>query len=153
MAKSPSRRKARELAIQILYGLNFSPAPDLEALEKVFRTTPREKEDENGGEAPGGFAWELVRGVWSRMSGLDGTINKYTRTWRADRLGKIELTILRLALYELLWLKDTPPGAIINEALELAAQFGNADAKPLINGILDAAMKSGDNVPESGQIS
>lgn len=131
------------MAIQILYGLNFSPAADIGALEHIFRTTPREEEDNREEETPQGFAWELVRGVWSHTPDLDMIINKYARTWRADRLGKIELTILRLALYELLWLEEASPKVIINEALELGAQFGNAGAKPLINGILDAALKSG----------
>ena len=64
------------------------------------------------------------------------------RNWRVDRLGKIELTLLRLAVFEMLYRADVPPKVAINEALELSTRFGDAKAKSFINGILDAAIKA-----------
>ena len=87
------------------------------------------------------------RGSWWRASGptskpLDSVIERFSQNWRVDRLGKIELTLLRLAVFEMLYRADVPPKVAINEALELSTRFGDAKAKSFINGILDAAIKA-----------
>lgn len=94
---------------------------------------------------PGGFAWELVEGVWKHAADLDRTIARFSQNWRVDRLGKIELTLLRLALFEMLHRPDVPPKVALNEALELATRFGDDKARRFVNGILDAAVKALDN--------
>lgn len=91
---------------------------------------------------PGGFAWELVEGVWKHAADLDRIIARFSQNWRVDRLGKIELTLLRLALFEMLHRPDVPPKVALNEALELATRFGDDKARRFINGILDAAVKA-----------
>lgn len=143
-SRRPTRRIARELAFQVLYGLCFSPAADRAALWRLFVLSPH---NEGMSEAdldrePSGFAWELVEGVWSHTDALDEAIGRFSRNWRVDRLGRIELTILRLALYELLWRDDVPPKVAINEALELAREFGDERARAFLNGILDAAARA-----------
>ncbi len=143
-SRRPTRRSARELAFQVLYGLCFSPAADHAALWRLFVLSPH---NEGMSEAdldrePSGFAWELVEGVWSHTDALDEAIGRFSRNWRVDRLGRIELTILRLALYELLWRDDVPPKVAINEALELAREFGDERARAFLNGILDAAARA-----------
>lgn len=143
-SRRPTRRSARELAFQVLYGLCFSPAADCAALWRLFVLSPH---NEGMSEAdldrePSGFAWELVEGVWSHTDALDEAIGRFSRNWRVDRLGRIELTILRLALYELLWRDDVPPKVAINEALELAREFGDERARAFLNGILDAAARA-----------
>lgn len=97
--------------------------------------------------APTGFAWELVEGVWKNTADLDAVITRFSRNWRVDRMGHIELTLLRLGIYEMLYRTDVPSKVAINEALELARQFGEQNAHGFINGILDAtarALESGD---------
>lgn len=139
-----TRRSARELAFQVLYGLCFSPAADRAALRRLFVLSPH-NEDMNEADLdrePSGFAWELVDGVWSHTAALDEAIARFSHNWRVDRLGRIELTILRLALYELLWRDDVPPKVAINEALELAREFGDERARAFLNGILDAAARA-----------
>ena len=91
---------------------------------------------------PTGFAWELVEGVWSNSEALDAAIGRFSHNWRVDRMGRIELTLLRLAVFEMLYRQDVPPKVAINEALELSGQFGEGNAKNFINGILDAAAKA-----------
>lgn len=139
-----TRRSARQLAFQVLYGLCFSPAKDREALSRQFMTSPHNAASREDGleREPEGFAWELVDGVWSHTAELDAAIGRFSRNWRVDRLGRIELTLLRLALFELLWRDDVPPKVAINEALELAREFGDERARAFLNGILDAAARS-----------
>lgn len=92
--------------------------------------------------APTGFTWELVEGVWTHLKALDKSIEKYAKNWRIDRLGRIELTILRIALFEMLYRDDIPAKVSITEALELTSQFAEIKARSFINGLLDAVHKA-----------
>lgn len=149
--KNTSRRGERALAFQVLYGLSFAPATSLGALRTAFRRYPESAEKEPAVQAeapataPQGFAWELVEGVWSNSAALDSVITRFSRNWRVDRMGRIELTLLRLGMYEMLYRDDIPPKVAINEALELAKQFGEGSARSFVNGILDAASKALEN--------
>lgn len=144
MARNQSRRQARELAFQVLYSLFFTPAEDEAALRRSFVLSPHNlrMDESNLDDEPEGFAWDLTHGVWSRQGEIDGLINRFSHHWRTEKMGKIELTLLRIAVHELVWLRDSPPRTIINEALELADQFGASGAKQLINGILDAVARN-----------
>ena len=144
-AKSATRRGERELAFQVLYGLSFTPARDIDDLRRIFRISPDNLARWEGQEPPSqpsGFAWELVAGVWSKSDELDAAISNFSRNWRVDRMGRVELTLLRLAVFEILYRTDVPPKVAINEALELSRQFGEDNAKSFINGILDAVAKA-----------
>ena len=162
MSKNKNRRSERALAFQVLYGLAFSPAASMGELRRAFRQSPDNADkaekgldrviDEDGFEidvAPQGFAWELVEGVWTRTQTLDEIIGRFSRNWRVDRMGRIELTLLRMGIYEMLYRDDVPSKVAINEALELAKQFGENNARSFVNGILDAAAKA----LESGELS
>lgn len=137
MARGDKRRE-RELAFQALYGLSFSPASDLAHLEEAFMLSPHNSQE---GQKPTGFAWELVKGVWENEARLDEKIGKLSRNWRPERMGRIELVILRLALHEMIAM-STPAKVVISEYMELAHQFGAGPAGSFINGILDAAARS-----------
>ncbi|MEG2004851.1 MAG: transcription antitermination factor NusB [Bilophila sp.] len=145
-----ARRAARSRAFQVLYSLHFSPTTTLGDLRSAFTAMPDPTDadmDENAEvepatSAPAGFSWELVEGVWANVATLDTVIERFSQNWRVDRLGKIELTLLRLAVFEMLYRPDVPPKVAINEALELSTRFGDAKAKSFINGILDATAKA-----------
>lgn len=89
-----------------------------------------------------GFTWELVRGVWQKQAELDKIITEFSQNWRLERMGRVELALLRLAVYELIFSDETPPKVIINEAIELSKQFGDDNSRGFVNGILDAAVKA-----------
>ena len=150
-----SRRAARSLAFQVLYSLSFNTPDSLEVLqadfakavnmkepggkveqEKAENNTPDEAE-----ETPSGFAWELVCGVWSHQAELDQMISSFSERWKVERLGRIELTLLRMGMFELHYNQEVPVKVIISEALELAKQFADQKALAFINGILDSAAK------------
>ena len=138
-----TRRASRATAFQILYGLRFAEIPDAFALAQAFANSPDQHDalpPEAGGEAPypHGFAWDLVHGVWQQHVELDAAIAAHSRNWKIARIGQVELTLLRMAAYELKYLPTVPAGAIINEALELNREFGDAASHGFINGVLDA---------------
>ncbi len=154
----PSRRVERQTAFQVLYGLAYSDKGgagpvDHHALRYAFAKSPvaTHGEEPELTEEPipdrpvEGFAWELARGVWINRVALDEQINQLSQHWRVSRIAKIELTILRLALYEMLYRTDVPTKVAINEAVELAKRYGDEHSKSFVNGILDAAARALDN--------
>lgn len=138
-----TRRASRATAFQILYGLRFAEIPDALALAQAFADSPDQHDalpPEANGQAPypHGFAWDLVHGVWQHHVELDAAIAAHSRNWKLERIGQVELTLLRMAAYELKYLPDVPAGAVINEALELNREFGEMASHGFINGVLDA---------------
>lgn len=136
MARNQKSRE-RERAFQALYGLSFSPAKDAAQLERAFLVSPSQ---DGGEQAPEGFAWDLVKGVWENEAALDEQIRRFSRNWRKERIGRIELILLRLALYEMIYIRSAPK-LCISESIDLAKQFGAGGATSFINGILDAAAR------------
>lgn len=139
----PTRRASRVTAFQILYGLRFAEIPDAMALAQAFAESPDQHDalpPEANGQAPypHGFAWDLVHGVWKHRTDLDAAIAAHSRNWKLERIGQVELTLLRMSAFELKHLPDVPARAIINEALELNREFGDAASHGFINGVLDA---------------
>lgn len=85
---------------------------------------------------------ELLRGVLENSEEINRLIGSYSRHWRLERIAKIELGILRLAIYEMVYRPDIPLKVSINEAVELSKMFGDENSKGFINGILDAVAQS-----------
>ena len=83
------------------------------------------------------FGEELIHGVIEHQADIDARIKTLAQNWEFDRIAKIDLAILRIAMFEMIHRKDIPPVVSINEAIDLSKQFSNADAKRFINGILD----------------
>ncbi|OAG28622.1 transcription antitermination factor NusB [Thermodesulfatator autotrophicus] len=128
------RRKAREIAVQILYQADVAGVPFSEAFktyEGYFNPSPKVLE----------FAKELVNGVAEKQEEIDKIIEKYSKHWKLSRMSATDRNILRLATYELLYRPDIPPRVSINEAIELAKSFGSDESASFVNGILDAIYK------------
>ena len=140
-----SRRAQRLRAFQVLYSQEFLASNSLEDLKRAYMYAPVQNADDASEETePSGFGWELVAGVWQKREELDRVIERFARNWRLDRLGRVELNLLRLGSYEMLYRDDIPPRVTINEALELDKQFGDPRSYSFVNGILDAVCKSMD---------
>ncbi len=136
--KSP-RRLARETALQILYGYDAIPQPPTgaalaSALEHHFRhfdiTQPARE-----------FCAELVSGTLRRRTELDQEIERLAENWTVSRMPLIDRNLLRLSVNELLHFSETPPSVIIDEAIEIAKEFGTAETPAFLNGILDNLRK------------
>ncbi|WP_458399187.1 transcription antitermination factor NusB [Mailhella sp.] len=139
--KEPSRRAHRQLAFQALYGQEFLDCHTVDDLKKAFLAVPRQDEGFEA-EEPSGFAWELVLGVWQHRTELDAIIERFAHNWRLDRVGRVELNLLRLGVYEMLYRADVPCKVSMNEALDLDRQYGDARSHTFVNGILDAVAKA-----------
>ena len=125
------RRDGRVAALQYLYAWSLNTPADLgEDLRVFFDGCDHPREHYAFGE-------ELIHGVIEHGDEIDGKIRSLAQNWEFDRIAKIDLAILRLAIFEMLYRKDIPPIVSINEAIDLSKQFSNADAKRFINGILD----------------
>ena len=83
------------------------------------------------------FAEELIHGTIDHIEAVDSEINAHAANWTFERIAKVDLSVLRLAIYELLQRRDIPPIVSINEAIELGKIYSNPDSKRFINGILD----------------
>ncbi len=138
--KSVPRRLSRIKAFQFLYGLEFAEIQDVQRLENNYKNFPTQEGDEEN--ICEGFTWELILGVWQNSKELDFIIQQYSKKWRLDRVGKVELCLLRLALFEMKFRNDIPDKVAINEALELNKIFGEERSQAFINGILDNYSKS-----------
>lgn len=145
--KKHSRRIDRTKAFQVLYSLHFTQINTIETLKEIFFNLPNPLEERNTSiitelDTQISFSWQLVEGVWRNVTRLDKIISQFSQNWRVDRLGKIELTLLRIATFEMYYCPDVPPKVSLNEALELATCFGDEKARKFINGILDAIIKA-----------
>lgn len=126
-----SRRDNRIAAVQFLYMWEVNPPDHLPTELAWFFSTqehPREYYQ---------FAEELIHGAIEHVGELDEVIRTYAQNWDFKRIAKIDLAILRLAIFEMLHRRDIPPIVSINEAIDLSKIFSIADAKRFINGILD----------------
>jgi N utilization substance protein B len=130
-AQFAQRRDGRVTAVQYLYAWSINPPSSVEADLRVFFT---------GQEQPRAyyaFGEELIHGTIEHAAEIDGHIRELAQNWEFDRIAKIDLAILRVAIFEMMFRMDIPPVVSINEAIDLSKQFSNADAKRFINGILD----------------
>jgi N utilization substance protein B len=142
------RRTGREVALQILCAADASPAPEATAaLDIYFAHLAVGSEDE--GDLPMGreaidrpFVDALVRATLNNRDSIDAAITQISRTWRLDRMARVDRNILRLAVAEMLHLPDVPARVSINEAVELAKRFGAAESPAFVNGLLDSAIKA-----------
>ncbi|HOK01973.1 MAG TPA: transcription antitermination factor NusB [Spirochaetota bacterium] len=129
------RRKAREIALQGLYMYEVGKADirDITLFPWVEEAIPEDIKD---------FAIKLIEGVIENIESLDKTISLYSKNWRTERITIVDKTILRIALFEMLFLEDIPTKVSINEAIELGKIFGGENSGQFINGILDAVNKN-----------
>ena len=128
------RTKARECAFQMLYQWDITREP-MDRVAGLFwqvRTaTPETKT----------MAERLARGGQAEVASLDEAITAASTNWRFERIAAVDRNILRIAAYELMKEPQTPSSVIIDEAVEMAKRFGEADSPPFVNGVLDAVMR------------
>lgn len=132
MTRPHSRRRAREMALQVLYELECTQ----HTAEAVLAERLEEKPLDPAAEA---FTRSLVAGVLEHRAALDEQIQKHAPEWPLDQMALIDHSILRLALWEFSLSHLTPVKVAINEAVELAKEFGSDSAPRFINGVLGSA--------------
>ncbi len=135
-----SRREVREHIFKLLFRIEFNTLMEMpEQVRMYFEDEERENVSEEAqAEIEGKY-----EDIAAQIVEIDRKINEVTEGWSTDRMGKVELTIMRLACYELFFDETIPTGVAINEAVELAKKFGGNDAPSFINGILAKLVKVG----------
>jgi transcription antitermination protein NusB len=125
------RHDGRVAALQFLYAWSINPPSNLVEDLRVFFEGMEQPRDHYS------FGEELIDGVIRNQAAIDAQIRVLAQNWEFERVAKIDLAILRIAMFEMLYRKDIPPVVSINEAIDISKQFSNADSKRFINGILD----------------
>ena len=126
-----NRRKARVLALQIIYQHDIASRP----LDDILRSFW-----ESQGLPPPEvrtFAEDLAAGVRDHLEEIDALASEYSSHWDLDRMAAVDRNILRLAVYELIYRSDIPPKVTINEFVEIAKKFSTGDSGSFVNGVLD----------------
>jgi N utilization substance protein B len=125
------RRQAREVALQVLYQIDVSKIDAEEAIELYCENFDVQ---ENVRE----FSTELILGTRKHIDEIDDFIGNCSEHWTLDRMARVDKNILRMAVYELLYCRDIPPKATLNEAIDIGKIYGTENSGSFINGILDA---------------
>ena len=132
-----TRRESREQAFALLFEMMFNdqPVEELAAAASEARETP-----------VSAFAMKLAAGTQAHLAELDEKIAAYSVKWSKERISRVALSVMRLAVYEMLYEESIPVSVSINEAVELAKKYGGDEDAPFINGILGSISREN---PES----
>ena len=125
-----SRKKARDNAFKCIYQFEFTDKPDIDNILKDCYMENDNIEDEKE------YIEKVVRGVYSNLEQIDKDILSKLKNWTITRIAKIDLAILRLAIYEIMFINEIPVKVTANEAVELAKTYGNTDSKSFVNGVI-----------------
>lgn len=127
-----SRRELREQIFKLLFRVEFNSKEELEQQETFFFADEENHVSEKESAQIGDKFGRIVE----QLDMIDSQLNQKAKGWSTDRMGKVDLTILRLAVYEIQYDDEVPTGVAINEAVELAKKFGQDSSPAFINGIL-----------------
>jgi N utilization substance protein B len=126
-----TRRELRENAFKILFRLEFHAKEEMaEQIELYTEELPKLKDEERA------YLKDKCSGILNHIDELDEKINKASKGWKTTRMGKVDLALLRLAVYEIGYEEEIPVKVSINEAVELAKQYGTDNSSGFVNGIL-----------------
>ena len=143
-----TRSTAREIAMHLAYQLSFTDLPveefleeqldaerfeELSAEDALYADKPNAKQEE--------YIRRLVGGVAEHAAELDADIEKYAKGWRFERISLVASAIMRVAMYEMLYMADIPAGVAINEAVEIAKNYESPEVVKFINGILGSFVR------------
>ncbi len=125
------RRKAREVALQVLYEMDLLRIDPEKAIKLYWENFEAPKNVQK-------FSSRLIEGTFNHIEEIDNLISSCSEHWAIGRMSRVDRNILRLAVYELLHCSDIPPKVTLNEAIDLGKDFGSENSGSFINGILDA---------------
>jgi len=129
-----ARRKARELALQMLFQFDMAGNPP-DTIVATFEDLQKSKANTRE------FAVKIFQGTVDHMAEIDDMIQQQADNWRLSRMAIVDRNIIRMSIYEFMHETDTPKLVIIDEAIEIAKKFGTQKSSQFINGILDGILK------------
>lgn len=132
MKSQMPRRQSRELALQVLFQREFSPQMDFRVGLETFRASFAAPAD------VWRYAETLLSGIHEKQTEIDQLIQSHAANWSLARMALVDLSLMRIAVYEMCFAEDLiPPAVAINEAVELAKKYGTTESAKFVNGILD----------------
>ena len=136
------RHEQREQVFKLLFRDEFHTAQEMDQQVELFF----EDEELSGiSEKDMEYITQKHAKVSEKLAELDGLLDEKAENWKVSRMGKVELTVLRLALYEMLYDEEVPEGAAINEAVEIAKTYGQESSGSFVNAVLAKFVKQGDS--------
>lgn len=141
-----TRSLIREQLFRLLFRIEFNSKEEMSEQVRLFFEDDVEEDGESirGAQIPqeeAGYITDKLYKIVDKIPEIDEKIAAASKGWNLDRIGKVEITILRLAVYEMLYDDDIPVGVAIDEAVELSKKYGPDGAKAFVNGILAAIAK------------
>ncbi len=137
------RRTARQIAVQSLYHMEMNDVSEKTAIQTVIEEgnddDPQTIMKTNASQND--FILKLVEGVWIHKHAIDDILIEYLKGWQMDRLSRVDRQILRLAAFEMIYSKESPPKVIVNEAIDLSKFFGTDESGKFVNGVLGQIIK------------
>ena len=130
------RRQAREFALQVMYSIESSGMSAIEALRLFWGLN-----ECNASAETKSFTEDLVCGTADKLSEIDAVIGNHSTNWKISRMSAVDRNIMRMAIYELHFCPDIPARVTLNEAIEIAKQYGTEESSAFVNGILDRVAK------------
>lgn len=127
-----NRRELREQIFKLLFRVEFNNKEEMQEQCDLFF----EDEENAASDQDAAYIREKYGKVAEKLPEIDGMINETAKGWSSDRMGKVDLTIIRLAVFEIRFDEEVPTGVAINEAVELAKKFGQEGSAGFVNGIL-----------------
>ncbi|MEE3493516.1 MULTISPECIES: transcription antitermination factor NusB [Butyrivibrio] len=127
-----NRSLLREQVFKLLFRVEFNPMEEMPEQEELFTSTS----DDDFSKQDADYIREKYEKIAEKLDDIDKAINEKTKGWDTDRMAKVELTIIRLAVYEIKHDDSVPTGVAINEAVELAKKFGQDGSPAFVNGVL-----------------
>lgn len=140
------RKRTREIAMELLYQSTMNEKSAEELMDDYFEDNQDDLMEDTDME----YLADVLEGVLKNKDALDAFIEKYLVKWKLNRISKINLSILRLGTYELLYKKDIPQKVSISEAVEIAKKFSDETSGAFINGVLDKISKSEEEISIEG---
>lgn len=135
-----SRRELREHIFKFLFRIEFNDREEMPEQEQFFfemlKMEAQEERTHKVKDEDAAYISNKSNKIIEKLDELDAMINKQAKGWTTQRMGKVDLTILRLAVYEIVFDEDVPTGVAINEAVELAKRFGQEESSGFVNGVL-----------------
>ena len=126
------RRELREQIFKLLFRIEFNEKDEMTEQEELFF----QEEENAASEKDEQYILKKYQDIVSKVDVIDEMINETAKGWETSRMGKVDLTLIRLAVYEIKYDDEIPTGVAINEAVELAKKFGQDNSPSFINGIL-----------------
>ena len=125
---------AREATMKLLYQMEVNSDYSEETIKVFFENNDLSDDEKD-------YAEHVIEGVLNNLDTIDENIEKYTKEWKINRLAKVDLAVLRIAIYEMLFRKDIPIEVCINEAIEICKKYSTDESSRFINGVLGSFVR------------